>query len=58
MHIHLSSIALTFTPVVLLLVEKKKETITESAGRQQKKKIGKSQVYKSMSFKMIMNRLK
>ena len=25
----------------LILVEKKKETITESAGRQQKKKIGK-----------------
>lgn len=25
-----------------MLVEKKKETITESAGRQQKKKIGKS----------------
>lgn len=27
----------------LFPVEKKKETITESAGRQQKKKIGKSQ---------------
>lgn len=27
----------------LILVEKKKETITESAGRQQKKKIGKNQ---------------
>lgn len=26
-----------------MLVEKKKETITESAGRQQKKKIGKTQ---------------
>lgn len=28
----------------LILVEKKKETITESAGRQQKKKIGKKPV--------------
>lgn len=30
----------------LILVEKKKETITESAGRQQKKKIGKDSVNK------------
>lgn len=29
-----------------MLVEKKKETITESAGRQQKKKIGKNPVNK------------
>lgn len=30
-----------FSVACLILVEKKKETITESAGRQQKKKIGK-----------------
>lgn len=38
----------TVSPVldVFMLVEKKKETITESAGRQQKKKIGKNPVNK------------
>ena len=36
--------------LVWVLVEKKKETITESAGRQQKKKIGKSPVNKSVSI--------
>lgn len=34
-----------FENVQFVLVEKKKETITESAGRQQKKKIGKTVKY-------------
>lgn len=39
-----------------MLVEKKKETITESAGRQQKKKIGKNPVNKVAKLEPVSKR--
>lgn len=46
-----------FCPALdLILVEKKKETITESAGRQQKKKIGKNHQTKWQSLVLLCKR--